>query len=40
MQSHSEPREGRIRYAAAAWLLGLPLPFILIALMWGGCTNW
>lgn len=33
-------RAGRISYAAAAWLLGLPLPIIIIALLWGGCTNW
>ena len=33
------PREGKIRYAAAAWLLGLPLPVIIIALLWGGCMR-
>ena len=33
-------RAGRVSYAAAAWLLGLPLPIILIALLWGGCTRW
>jgi hypothetical protein len=32
-------RLGRISYAAIAWLLGLPLPIIIIALLWGGCTN-
>ena len=32
-------RAGKIRYAAAAWLLGLPIPIILIALLWGGCTS-
>lgn len=36
----NEPREGKIRYAAAAWLVGLPLPFILLALVIGGCTSW
>ena len=35
----STTRLGRISYAAIAWLLGLPLPIILIALLWGGCTN-
>jgi hypothetical protein len=30
-------RPGKIRYGLAAWLLGLPLPFILLALVWGGC---
>lgn len=33
-------RLGRVSYAAIAWLLGLPLPIIIIALLWGGCTNW
>jgi hypothetical protein len=33
-------RWGKIRYGLAAWLLGLPLPIILIALIWGGCTKW
>ena len=32
-------RAGRVSYAGAAWLLGLPLPVILIALLWGGCTK-
>jgi hypothetical protein len=32
-------RLGRISYAGIAWLLGLPLPIIIIALLWGGCTN-
>jgi hypothetical protein len=36
----NEPREGKVRYALAAWLVGLPLPFILLALVIGGCTNW
>jgi hypothetical protein len=40
MKADTKPRSGKIRYAAAAWLLGLPLPIILIALLWGGCTNW
>jgi hypothetical protein len=33
-------RLGKIKYGLAAWLLGLPLPIIIIALLWGGCTNW
>jgi len=32
-------RLGKIRYGLAAWLLGLPLPIIIIALLWGGCTS-
>ena len=30
-------RTAKIRYALVAWLLGLPLPIILIALLIGGC---
>jgi len=30
-------RSGKIKYGLLAWLLGLPLPIILIALFWGGC---
>jgi len=29
-----------MRYGVAMWLLGLPLPVILIALFWGGCDWW
>ncbi len=32
-------RAARISYAAIAWLLGLPIPVILIALVIGGCTR-
>lgn len=30
-------RSGKIRYGLAAWLLGLPLPIILLALIFRGC---
>ena len=30
-------RAGKIKYGIAAWLLGLPVPIIIIALLWGGC---
>jgi hypothetical protein len=30
-------RAGKIRYGCAAWLLGLPLPIIIIALFIKGC---
>lgn len=33
----STSRAGKIKYGLAAWLLGLPLPIIVIALFWGGC---
>jgi hypothetical protein len=37
MTPQDDTRYGKIRYGLAAWLLGLPLPVILIALLWGGC---
>jgi hypothetical protein len=30
-------RTGKIKYGLAAWLLGLPLPIIIIALFFRGC---
>ena len=30
-------RAGKLRYGLAAWLLGLPLPIIIIALIFRGC---
>ncbi|MGD9633115.1 MAG: hypothetical protein AB7G28_03860 [Pirellulales bacterium] len=30
-------RAGKIKYGLAAWLIGLPLPIIILALFWGGC---
>ncbi len=33
----AETRSGKIKYALAAWLVGLPLPFILLALVFRGC---
>ena len=33
-------RVGKVSYAAGAWLLGLPLPVVIIALLWGGCLKW
>lgn len=30
-------RSGKIKYGIFAWLLGLPLPIILLALFFGGC---
>jgi hypothetical protein len=34
---HERDRAGKIKYGLAAWLLGLPLPIIILALFWGGC---
>lgn len=30
-------RAGKIKYGCAAWLLGLPLPIIILALFFRGC---
>jgi hypothetical protein len=30
-------RAGKIKYGIVAWLIGLPLPIIILALFWGGC---
>jgi len=38
-QDEELTRAGKLRYGLAAWLLGLPLPIIIIALLWGGCTR-
>ena len=35
--STPEVRKGNIRWGLAAMLLGLPLPFILLAFLFGGC---
>lgn len=37
LQRDTEPRAGKIRYGLAAMLLGLPLPIVIIAFLWGGC---
>jgi hypothetical protein len=30
-------RAGKIKYGIFAWLIGLPLPIVLLALMYRGC---
>lgn len=30
-------RAGKIKYGLVAWLIGLPLPIIILALFWAGC---
>jgi len=41
MTPQDEPltRFGKIRYGLAAMLLGLPLPFVILAFLWGGCSS-
>jgi hypothetical protein len=31
------PPKGKVKYALLGWLIGLPLPIILILLFWRGC---
>lgn len=38
MQNLNE-RRGSIRWGLAAMLLGLPLPIIILAFLFGGCGN-
>jgi len=33
----AQQRAGKIKYALFAWLLGLPLPIIILALFFRGC---
>ena len=37
VRSRISDRSGKIKYGLFAWLLGLPLPIVLIALFYGGC---
>ena len=37
MFAHKRQRVAKVSYGIIAWLLGLPLPIIIIALLWGGC---
>jgi hypothetical protein len=37
MRANINQRAGKIKYGLAAWMLGLPLPIIIIALFFRGC---
>jgi len=37
MRPNEYPREGKLKYGLMAWLIGLPLPFIILAMLLGGC---
>ncbi len=39
LQDKPLSRLGKIRYGLAAMLLGLPVPIIIIAFLWGGCSG-
>jgi hypothetical protein len=37
MRVKSWRRQGKIKYGLAAWMLGLPLPIVILALFFRGC---
>lgn len=37
MTHHQPNRSGEVKYALIGWLLGLPLPIIIILLFFRGC---
>jgi hypothetical protein len=37
MRLRARMRAGKIKYGLAAWMLGLPLPIVIIALFFRGC---
>jgi hypothetical protein len=37
MRPQTPQRAGKIKYGLAAWLLGLPLPIVILALFFRGC---
>lgn len=38
MTDREQPRKGGLRWGLAALLLGLPLPIVIIAFLFGGCN--
>ena len=32
-----QDRKGKVKYALLGWMIGLPLPIIIILLFWRGC---
>ena len=39
MHTDNQERKGDVKWGAIAWLLGLPLPIILLAFLFGGCNH-
>ena len=37
MAQRTKDRAGKIKYGILGWLIGLPLPIVLILLFYGGC---
>jgi hypothetical protein len=40
MVRESVKRLGRVSFGLAAMVLGLPLPFVILAFLCGGCDRW
>ena len=38
-ENETAERKGNMRWGLAAWLIGLPLPFVLLAFLFGGCRG-
>jgi hypothetical protein len=34
---YGKPAKGKVKYALLGWMIGLPLPIIIILLFWRGC---
>jgi hypothetical protein len=34
---HQRDRAGKLSYGCIAWMLGLPLPIVILAFLWRGC---
>jgi hypothetical protein len=39
MFTRKNTRKGDFRWGAAAWLIGLPLPIVILAFLFGGCNS-
>ena len=38
MFTRNNPRKGDLKWGAAAWLVGMPIPIIILALLFGGSS--
>ncbi|MFL5329423.1 MAG: hypothetical protein ACJ8C4_10960 [Gemmataceae bacterium] len=39
IRPNTKPRVGGMRGGLIAMLLGLPLPIVILAFLWGGCSG-
>jgi hypothetical protein len=37
MNTRGSGHAGKIKYGLLGWLIGLPIPIVIILLFWGGC---